>query len=129
MGRLLVKPGVDFGAVLAPAGARILDVVKRLTRSYVFDVVITSARDGVHSGAADPHHTGEAFDLRTRTLSGVQKKQLLVDLQHELYGPNTLDSPRRFYAFLEDSGGPNEHIHVQRRLGTVYTVLDYLEDA
>lgn len=129
MGRLLIKPGVDFGTVLAPAGARILDVVKRLTISYIFDVVVTSARDGVHSGPLDPHKTGEAFDLRTKTLTSDQKRQLLKDLQLELYGPNDFDHPRRFYAFLEDAGGNNEHIHVQRRSGTTYDVMDYLEDA
>ena len=54
MGRLLVKPGVDFGAELHPAGARILEVTKRVADLMDFDVVITSARDGVHSGPNDP---------------------------------------------------------------------------
>lgn len=120
---LKVKTGVEFGASLAPAGARILDALKQLSRQYVFDVTITSARDGAHSGPNDPHHTGEAFDLRTHGLTDGQRDRLLHDLQAVLY----LD-PRRFYAFLEAPGTPNEHIHVQRRAGTIYSVQDYLND-
>ena len=123
MGRLLVKLGVDFGTVLAPAGARILEVVKRLVASYPFDATITSARDGVHSGPGDPHHKGEAFDLRTHGLTDDQKALLLADLRETLY-----KTPRKFYAFLEAPGTPNEHIHCQRRKGETYAVSDYLQD-
>ncbi len=121
MGILRVKEGVDFGTNLAPAGSQILDTLKRLVTSYTFDVTITSARDGVHSGPDDPHHSGEAFDLRTHDLTDDQIRLLLNDLQSALYHP-----PRRFYAFLEAAGTPNAHLHVQRRAGTTYTVLDYL---
>lgn len=124
MGRLLIKPGVNFGESLAPAGARMLDVLKLLVPSYPFDVTITSARDGEHSGPRDPHHSGEAFDIRTNTLQPSQKRLLLNDLRTALY-----KDPRRFYAFLEDAGGLNEHLHCQRRAGTIYTVCDYLENA
>ena len=123
MGRLLSKPGVDFGTVLAPAGAQILDTLKRLVVDYPFDVVITSARDGAHSGLGDPHHSGEAFDLRTNILTGEQKVMLLTDLRRLLY-----KTPRKFYAFLEAPGAPHEHVHVQRRKGVTYTVDDYLND-
>ena len=121
MGVLRVKPGVGFGAVLAPAGARILDVVKRLAAGYPFDVTITSARDGTHSGPGDPHHSGQAFDFRTHGLTDDQKALLLRDLHEALY-----KTPRKFYAFLEAPGTPNEHIHCQRRKGVTYTVDDYL---
>ena len=123
MGRLLVKEGVDFGTVLAPAGAQILDALKRLALDYPFDVVITSARDGVHSGPGDPHHSGQAFDLRTNTLASEQKATLLADLRRLLY-----KTPRKFYAFLEAPSTPNEHIHCQKRKGTTYTVDDYLHN-
>ena len=124
MGRLLIKPGVDFGTVLAPAGARILEVLKQVVEPYDFDVTVTSARDGKHSGKDDPHHSGEAFDLRTNTLKAAQKRRLLDDLKAGLY-----QEPRRFYAFLEAPGTGNEHIHVQRRRGTTYNVFDYLASA
>ncbi len=125
MGRLLVKPGVDFGTALAPAGARILDVAKKVADLVDFDVVITSARDGAHSGPADPHHTGEAFDFRTTTLKPDQKARLLTSLQNGLYN----SQPRRFYIFLEAQGLPGEHIHAQRRAGTHYSIMDYLANA
>ena len=123
MGRLLVKPGVDFGTVLAPAGAQILDTLKRLVPAYPFDVTITSARDGVHSGPADPHHSGEAFDLRTNTLTDDQTIDLLTDIRRLLY-----KTPRKFYAFLEAPATANEHIHCQKRKGVTYTISDYLND-
>lgn len=121
MGKVLVKSGVDFGSTLAPAGAQILDLLKRLAPTYDFDITITSARDGEHSGPLDPHKSGEAFDLRTNDLTGSQKLRLLNDLQAGLYR-----EPRRFYAFLENPDALNEHIHIQRRNATVYGVLDYL---
>lgn len=123
MGRILVKDGVDFGTSLAPAGAQILSVLKTLVKAYSFDVTITSARDGVHSGPDDPHHSGEAFDLRTHDLTAAQAALLLHDLQTALY-----PGARRFFAFLEASGTDNTHIHVQRRSGTTYSALDYLNN-
>ena len=125
---ILIKKDVDFGTSLAPAGARILDALKQVAKIVPFDVMITSARDGVHSGPNDPHKLGEAFDIRTNTLSAPQKAELLKLIQGALYPPGTsLWSPeRRFYAFLESPGQPNEHIHVQRRLGTTYSIYDYL---
>ena len=123
MGTIRIKPGVVFTPQLPPAGARILEVLKRLVNSYMFDVTITSAADGEHSGPFDPHHTGEAFDLRVHGLTEAQKSLLLHDLQAGLYR-----EPRQFYAFLEASETPNMHIHVQRRNGVAYTMLDYLRD-
>ena len=125
MGKLLVKSfGVDFGREIAPAGMRILEVLKQIAAAVDFDITITSARDGEHSGLNDPHHTAEAFDLRTNTLTDEQKATFLADLRETLY-----KTPRKFYAFLEAPGQPYEHIHVQRRKGTVYTILDYLNNA
>jgi LmbE family N-acetylglucosaminyl deacetylase len=123
LGNIFVKSGVDFGTNLAPAGAQILEKLKQLVARYDFNVTITSARDGVHSGPQDPHHSGEAFDLRTYDLQPAQKRRLLDDLLAALYRDS-----RRFYGFLESPGSPNEHIHVQRRAGTTYSVLDFLQD-
>lgn len=123
MGQILIKPGVILGDSLHPAGARILDVVKELAAGYDFDVTITSGRDGVHSGPDDPHHQGAAFDFRTNTLTAEQKQLFLRDLQHALYKQD-----RRFYVFIEDAGGPNEHCHCQKRAGTDYDVLDWIDN-
>ena len=117
MARILVKPGVQF-AVIRPAGARIIEVLRGIARELSFDVTITSATDGTHSGPNDPHHLGEAYDLRTRGLTDAQKNQLLAMLQGRLGS--------QFFAFLEAPGSGNEHIHVQRRKGTRYTLLDWI---
>jgi hypothetical protein len=124
MGQIRVKDGVIFGTELAAAGCQILSVLKSLVQGYDFDVTITSARDGAHSGPDDPHHSGEAFDLRINDLTPAQASRLLHDLQTGLYR-----EPRRFFAFLEASGTSNQHLHVQRRSGTTYSVLDYLNNS
>lgn len=124
MGKLLLKPGVELGTSLAPAGARILEVLKSNVASYAFDVTITSARDGEHSGSGDPHHSGEAFDIRTHDLTDLQKNLVLADLKVGLYK----GAMPHFFAFLEAIDTPNEHLHVQRRRGTTYTMLDYLQN-
>lgn len=120
---LLVKPGVILGTVFAPAGARLLEVLKQLAPTYDFDLTITSFRDGVHSGPGDPHPLGEAVDLRVHGLTDDQVRRLLIDLRATLYRV-----PRRFYVTLEGAGTPDAHIHCQRRAGTQYSALDYLNN-
>lgn len=124
MARLLTKPGCDFSTI-APAGVQILGTLKAIAREVSFNITITSACDGTHSGGdklsgKDPHYTGEAYDIRTHDLTVLQKGQLLTTLITRLGD--------RFYAFLEAPASPNEHLHVQRRNGTVYTILDYLNN-
>lgn len=119
MGLIKIKPGVTFEPY-APAGIRILEVLKSIVQSYPFDVTITSGTDGVHSGPLDPHKLGMAFDIRTKDLSAANKHLLLIDLQKSL-GPH-------FHAFLESPGTPNEHIHCQRTYGTVYYIEDYFNN-
>jgi hypothetical protein len=74
------------------------------------DLTITSACDGEHSGPNDPHHRGEAYDIRTHDLPD---KELVLARMQELLGG-------RFFAWVEDAGQDNEHIHIQVRKGTVY---------
>lgn len=107
-----VKPGVEF-TVIAPGGFRILSAVDRAAVRLDFDLTITSACDGEHSGPADPHHRGEAYDLRTHDLLSAQKQTLLDTVMSYL-------DINHFYGFLESPGTDNEHIHVQVRKGTVY---------
>jgi hypothetical protein len=47
-----------------------------------------------------------------------QKQLLQVDLAKTLGGDFTL--------FLEAPSTPNEHLHVQRRFGTTFTIEEYL---
>lgn len=104
---------VRFAERPDPGGIRILEAVSVTARKCGHDIWITSAADGVHSGPDDPHPEGKAFDLRTKDVP--DKYTMLAILQGELYG-----SPRYFYAFLEDAGTKNEHIHVQVRKGQTW---------
>lgn len=106
---------------MAPAGMRILEVLKSITHSYPFDVTITSGTDGKHSGPTDPHYTGEAYDIRTKDLTDAQKQQLLKDLINHL--------GVKFHAFIESPGTDNEHIHCQRdNPNTHFTIEDYFNE-
>jgi hypothetical protein len=71
------KDGVDF-AVVAPAGFVILAALKTLSAEEGVDLVITSACDGVHSGPGDPHHSGEAYDVRSHDFALDRKAHLVA---------------------------------------------------
>jgi hypothetical protein len=105
------KPGVSF-SIIAPGGFRILSAIDQTAQKLNCDLTITSACDGTHSGPNDPHHRGEAYDVRTHDFSAEQKQLVLAQLITILGD--------RFYVFLESPGSDNEHIHAQVRKGTVY---------
>lgn len=109
---VIVKDGVLFTKI-APGGFRILEAITRTARQVGFDLTITSACDGEHSGPNDPHHRGEAYDVRSHDLSDAQKSQVLSSLVAQL-------SPGSFFFFLESPGTDNEHFHIQVKKGTVY---------
>lgn len=110
MGVVRVKDGVEFSKI-APGGFRILGAIDRAAKSLELDLVITSACDGMHSGDFDPHHRGEAYDVRTKGLE--DKQRVLAAIQSNLEFDH-------FYAFLESPDTDNEHIHIQVKKGTVY---------
>jgi hypothetical protein len=105
-----IKPGVLF-TTIAPGGFRILAAIDFVAEGNAHDLTITSACDGEHSGPNDPHHRGEAYDVRTHDLDN--KDDVLKQLQFQL-------GTESFYAFLEDPGTDNEHIHIQVKKGTVF---------
>jgi hypothetical protein len=111
MGVVRVKDGVQFTKI-APGGFRILSTIDICAASLPHDLTITSACDGEHSGPNDPHHRGEAFDVRTHDLDPDRKDLILKSIQGNL--------GTGFYAFLEDHGMDNEHFHIQVRKGTEY---------
>lgn len=113
-----VKPGVEF-TVIAPGGYMILQAIKDASKSLKLDLTITSGTDGVHSGPLDPHHTGEAYDIRSHDFDPQTKAQVLNAIMGDL-------EMGRFYGFLEGMGGADEHIHVQRARSTVFTAEDLL---
>jgi hypothetical protein len=115
-----VKPGVRFTTV-APAGFLILTALKAASRKLGKDLTITSGTDGLHSGPLDPHHLGEAFDIRSHDFPEALRPVVLKAIMEEL-------DPARFYGFLEAPGQANEHFHLQRRKGTMFSVEDFLRD-
>lgn len=118
MGRVLVKPGVAF-TVVAPAGFRILEALKATARTLDLDLTITSACDGVHSGPSDPHYTGQAYDVRSHDLAPDLRPKVIDALLTEL-------GREKFSGFLEVPGTSGEHFHVQRKVGTTFSIEDYL---
>jgi len=105
-----VKEGVKFD-VIAPAGFRLMAVLDTVARLLNRDIIITSGTDGLHSGIDDPHHQGRALDIRTK--DDPDRQQLVTTIENKLAEIN----PGKFYVFIEDDGGTNEHIHAQLRHG------------
>lgn len=82
-----------------------------VARSLQCDLTITSACDGEHSGPNDPHHRGEAYDIRSHDFAN--KESVLQAVMNEL-------GTEKFFGFLEDPGTENEHFHFQVRKGGTY---------
>jgi hypothetical protein len=129
-GCVRVKPGVTFTAI-SPAGFRLLAAIEGAARALRIELTITSACDGVHSGPDDPHHCGEAYDVRTHGFTEPVKDAIVFAIMRACADPNAgLPEPipgiprsratLRFFGFIEGPGTPNEHIHVQLRRGRAY---------
>lgn len=115
---------------LSVAGAHILTAFARAAAVLGRDLTVTSGSDGTHSGPADPHHRGNALDVRSKDLEPAQKTRVLAIVMQELqrvslsYGADggmVNASGGRvagiFFGFLEAPGTINEHFHVQLRRG------------
>jgi hypothetical protein len=113
-----VKPGVEF-TVIAPAGYLILDSLKKAAKKLCVDLTISSACDGAHSGPGDPHHTGNAYDVRSHDFEDGRKDFVLAVIMAPL-------GTDWFFGFLEAPGTDNEHWHIQRKKGTVMGIGDFL---
>lgn len=109
-----VKDGVQFTKI-APAGFTILAALSYAATTLGCDLTITSACDGEHSGPDDPHHTGEAYDIRTHGLA-VDKKIVLNTIWEAL-------GKKYFFGWIENENEDNEHIHFQRAKETIYPSL------
>lgn len=124
---LLVKNGVEFTRI-AKAGARLLAALDVTARRLKIDLTITCACEG--HPETDPHFVGEAYDVRTKNLTDDVKRRVLKQVMLELVdGDNPMDAPiaasgglgtLHFWGWIEHPGADNEHLHVQRRHGTVY---------
>src|SRR5215475_4833079 len=96
MGVVRIKDGVLFTKI-APGGFRMLSAIDIVAESLSNDLTITSACDGEHSGPNDPHHRGEAYDVRTHDFTPEQKTDIMTKL-------GALLNPEQFYFFLESPG-------------------------
>ena len=112
LGVVRVKDGVSF-AKIAPAGFRILAAIDLISQTLEIDLTITSACDGTHSGPTDPHHRGEAYDVRSHDLTAEIKQNILSEVMSEL-------GTEHFFGWLEAEGTDNEHFHFQIKKGTTY---------
>lgn len=110
MGIIRTKDGVQF-AKIAPGGFVLLAAIQGAAMALNYDLTITSGTDGEHSGPNDPHHLGEAYDVRTHDVP--DKNKLLLKIRELL-------TPDLFYSFIESEGTDNEHLHCQVKKGTVY---------
>lgn len=106
------KSGVEF-SVIAPGGFRILSAIDQTAAHLGVDLVITSGSDGVHSGPSDPHHFGNAYDVRSHDFDQDTKDKVLATIMLFL-------GQDYFYGFLEDPGQDTEHFHFQVKRGTTY---------
>lgn len=135
MGALQLKPGARLDA-LTVGGAAILGALFRAATNLPFDLVVTSGTDGAHSGPQDPHHRGDALDVRSQGLTPAEKSSVLALVMHDLatlthhFGRNaalveTSDglATALFFGFLEAPGTANEHFHFQVRKGSVVPPL------
>jgi hypothetical protein len=106
-------------AIITPALLHMLATLERLSRELFGlpdeGLVITSGSDGQHM-AGSKHYTGEAFDLRTKTLNATMRSTLMRELRREL-GP-------QFTVLLEDAGTSNEHAHVQVKKGATWPAIE-----
>src|SRR5215813_6629239 len=116
-----IKEGVQF-TTIAPAGVRLLAAFDKACISLGFDLTITSACDGEHSGPGDPHHLGEAYDVRSKGIR--DKDAVLIAVLNQFGHPTPANgggySTAYFFGWLEQAGTENEHFHFQRRQGTIY---------
>ncbi len=110
MGVVRVKPGVQF-TVIAPAGFRILRAIDFCADRLGLELMITCGTEA--HPLADPHTLGEAYDLRTHGLGDDNLFNLLALLRGVL-------ADDHFFVLHESVGTPNEHIHIQRKRGTVF---------
>lgn len=120
-----VKAGVRFDTI-APAGFRILGAIERAARVHEVPLVITCANEAHAPG--NPHTKGEAYDIRSKTLTAQEKRgvlrSIMLDLAEDDGDPPVETSggiaTAMFFGQLEHEGRAHEHLHIQRRRGRVY---------
>jgi len=132
VGVVLVKPGVQFLRI-APAGFRILAAIDTAADTVGVDLTITSASEARGRELANPHRSGEAFDLSVLGLSLPQIKQvkdLIADVLngadgdaftvlYEIPPSGHMLMPPLPWATVNQHATA-AHLHIQRRKDTVF---------
>lgn len=117
---LQTAPGVEF-QIIAPAGFEILRALAAVSNKLGLTLTITSGTDGIHSGPSDPHHRGEAYDVRSHDL--VDTQAVLTAIMDELGQPSPSSGgyvTAKFFGWLEAAGTDNAHFHFQLRHGQIF---------
>jgi hypothetical protein len=70
----------------------------------ILTTIVTSGNDSVHMKGSK-HYTDEALDFRTHDLLPAEKDDLCALALHRL--------GEGYQGFIEDRGGPNEHLHIE----------------
>ncbi len=106
---------------LDPGMSAVLPIVDQVFGQYAppgFKVEFTAGKEWFHHGLWSLHHSGNALDIRTRTLPdkgiGPISATIARALQQALdmrVGPNI------FRVLLNDQGPSRPHIHIQRNKG------------
>lgn len=104
---VICKEDVRFGG-FTRALCHIINGVCQVAEQMKVEIMITSGSEGTHLPNSK-HYTYMAVDLRCNDFSEKGKRKLIENLQIEL-GPD-------FTVLHEGSGTPNEHIHIQLKMG------------
>lgn len=105
------------------AGIALLAAFWRVAQDLNRDLTITSGADGAHSGPADPHHLGNAFDVRSHDFLQSEKDSFVRQVLNYLGAVSPQDGgyvTTFFFGWLEQAGTANEHFHFQLRRGVQY---------
>jgi hypothetical protein len=107
---------------LAPTMKPALPVIRQIFKQYAppgFLLEFTAGKEWYHHSFWSLHHSGNAVDVRTRTLPdrGVGTISTLIG-HHLQEALNTRLGARKYLVLVNDAGPNCPHIHVQFNKGT-----------
>jgi hypothetical protein len=106
---------------LAPEMSRVISMIEQVFRRYAppgFVVEFTAGKEWFHHAMWSLHHSGNAVDVRTRTLPDGGVGGLSIHIATVLQ--RSLDSgfgPGQYRVLRNDAGPSKPHIHVQYNKG------------
>jgi hypothetical protein len=106
---------------LDPAMSPVLPIIDQVFRQYAprgFKVEYTAGKEWFHHGLWSLHHSGNAVDIRTRTLPdggvGAISSMIATVLQESL---NSRLGRNKYRVLYNDQGPAIPHIHIQYNSG------------